>query len=123
MLVEALREDREFQMSKNGKLDKKVVKHSYRVCNINISRAIGDADAVVGAQKMRALSCEPEITVNILEQGDVVVLACDGLKDYVKEKEMVTLVAEKVDDLAKHIVETALKSTKDNVTVIALKVV
>lgn len=82
---------------------------------INLSRAIGDmvfAGAVIH---------KPKITLQQVEVGDILILACDGLKDYVLESEIITQIKQK-GPLAKGLVDFALKvkQSQDNITVLTL---
>ncbi|MDN3506125.1 MAG: PP2C family protein-serine/threonine phosphatase [Simkaniaceae bacterium] len=104
---------------------------------VNVSRAFGDVDQT-GVPAKPLVTHEPVITVNKLQSKDVVILACDGLKDYVPEQEISDTVG-KVQSvaqgllgrdsrtLAKQLVDKALlnmqeKRHGDNVTVLAIDV-
>lgn len=65
---------------------------------LNVSRSIGDAKYKEGLVIQK-----PKITVSTLQQGDIVVLACDGLKDFVKEEEIISVI----DNRVAHAKETA----------------
>jgi serine/threonine protein phosphatase PrpC len=97
-----------------------------RVNNINISRSIGDLySATLKGQVV--LVHKPKITVNQLQPGDTLVLACDGLKDFVSEKEITDLIAGQPANLAEALAMASLKNQQysahgDNVTVIAIHV-
>lgn len=89
---------------------------------INVSRAIGDVAFSEG------ISHKAKITVNQVKPGDKIVIACDGLKDYVPEKDIVRIVDNHLTygegDLAKKLMRHALNSgqSMDNVTVLVLDV-
>lgn len=81
---------------------------------INVSRSIGDVLHEGVIQKAK-------ITVNRLLPKDVLVLACDGLTDYVSEQEVIQCIQSKPDHLARSLVDLAIntKQSQDNVTVLA----
>ncbi len=64
---------------------------------------------------------KPKITVSQLQQGDTLVLACDGLKDFVPERE-ICQIASTARDPAESLVDHALRTSTDNVTVLAIRV-
>lgn len=95
---------------------------------VNVARAFGDIHTgylMAGPGMIH----KPKITMNKLEKGDVVVLACDGLKDYVPEKVIAEKVAANKDNpkvnLAQELVNYAISpkgaDAHDNVTVVAIK--
>lgn len=100
----------------------------FPICGINISRTIGDKRFTVGMfdQTKEGVIHKPKITVNLLQPDDVLILACDGLKDYVQENEIVAKLAKSQpgENLAKSLVDYAIKNknSKDNVTIVALKI-
>ena len=58
-----------------------------------------------------------------LEKGDTLLLSSDGLHDYVDEAEIVKVVSSgSTEEVARKLIEEALPVTKDNVTVVVLKV-
>jgi serine/threonine protein phosphatase PrpC len=92
---------------------------------VNVSRAFGDF-RYRGKEKAPLVISKPKITVNRLQEGDIVVLACDGLKDFVPEKEIIKIIQRSGgEDIAENLVNSALgdswKST-DNVTVVVIKI-
>jgi serine/threonine protein phosphatase PrpC len=104
---------------------------------VNVSRAFGDVDQT-GVPKKPLVMHEPSITVSKLREKDVVILACDGLKDYVEDREIAKTVG-KTQSLAgavfgrderslpKQLVHKALLKMQeeghgDNVTVLAIQV-
>jgi serine/threonine protein phosphatase PrpC len=93
-----------------------------RFNGLNVSRSIGDLDRKYLNGK-EGVSHKPKITVNLLKAGDVLTLACDGLKDFVSEQEIIEQVSnETAEALSSKIVRCALRRTRDNVTVIVIKV-
>lgn len=103
---------------------------------VNVSRALGDVDQT-GTPRFPLVIHEPEITVNKLHSKDKLILACDGLKDFVDEKGIASIVGKanavsrsllggNSSPLADQLVQAALKNmTKrhnDNVTVLAIDV-
>ena len=94
---------------------------------LNVSRAFGDYDS-----KSSITPCiinKPKITVAKILPGDLVVLACDGLKDFVPEIEIKISLFNQISrepNLAKRLVDCAIQKmtalSGDNVTVIVLQV-
>ncbi len=91
---------------------------------VNLSRAIGDVSE--RGSSIPLVIHKPKITVNKLKHGDILILACDGLKDFVLEAQIVKMIAEytlgtKKDGLSSILVEKALsqmnETENDNVTV------
>jgi len=108
------------------------------VYGVNVSRALGDIDQT-GVPAKPLVIHEPVITVNKLKSKDVVILACDGLKDFVPEREIADTVAKTQSvahgvlgrdsrTLAHQLVDKALvhmeekRQGGDNVTVLAIDV-
>ena len=89
---------------------------------VNVSRAFGDSGWVMRDQI--AFFHKPKITVNKLQVGDMLVLACDGLKDYVSETDIVKRLETPMNENpAKDLVIQALNVPAfDNVTVLAVRV-
>lgn len=89
---------------------------------LNVSRALGDQESR-GYPDRPGIIHKPKITVSQVRPGDILILGCDGLKDYVSEKEMVTLLANP-ECSARTLVEYAVntKIAQDNVSVIMVKV-
>ncbi len=87
---------------------------------INISRCIGDVAF------SSAVIHKPKITVNQLQIGDILILACDGLKDYVLESEIIMELHRNGpnENLAKRLVNYAIhiKNSLDNVTILAVNI-
>ena len=93
---------------------------------VNVSRALGDLNETGTAEKPIVIH-KPKITVNILKPGDTLIIACDGLRDFVSESEIANIVqfSSGTDkELATELVDFAInnKSSTDNVSVIALRV-
>jgi|SRR5581483_9891686 len=91
---------------------------------INVARAIGDKNCC-GTPDKPGIVQKPKITVNVLKSGDELILACDGVWDYVLEHEIVEQIEQHPTHmtLAKRLVDYALKekSSYDNVTVLAIR--
>jgi serine/threonine protein phosphatase PrpC len=84
---------------------------------LNVSRALGDA------ARLAPVSCKPKITAYQLRPDDLVVLACDGLWDYLPSfGEIVPLVRQ--SSSPQQLVEAALHRyrSEDNVSVLILTV-
>jgi len=127
-------EDRLSKLKKNedrdairARLEKNINKHirSRVERGVNTSRALGDVNEK-GTHSHPVVIHKPKITQTSMKKGDTLILACDGLKDYVEEKKIVEIVKEKPEMLAAELVKTAIHSMNpgdgDNVTVIAIKV-
>jgi len=89
---------------------------------INVSRAIGDLYQT-GSEEIPGIIHKPKVTVHQVQPGDLLILACDGLKDYVSEEE----VLEKVQvegNVAERLADYAVneKRAYDNVTVLAVDI-
>ncbi len=110
-----------------------------RYCEINLSRALGDRTEKLlhldkGSLWRRMISNEGpsplihkcKITIQDLFPGDWVVLASDGLKDFMSEKEVVSLEDSEMNpkDMAERLVAYAFgqKSSSDNITAVVLSV-
>lgn len=91
-----------------------------RAKRINISRAYGDQELKGTAEKPLLLH-KPKISVNELQKDDILVLVSDGIKDYVKESEIVQFFSEPERD-AEALIDFALeKSPQDNITAIVVR--
>lgn len=92
---------------------------------VNVSRAIGDAGCNGTSDKPGVIH-KPKITVTKARPGDRLVIACDGLKDYVPENEIVDVVkANPGNNLAQALVDKALSNMSyggDNVTVVVVEI-
>lgn len=95
-----------------------------RIAN-NVSRALGDK-MFSGTKSLPGIIHKAKITENDVVDNDVVVLACDGLKDYVSEKNIATTVGAcsllESFDIAQWLVNRAKYVTKDNVSVVVVQV-
>ncbi len=84
---------------------------------LNVARALGDV-SFAGTKEAPGV---------ILEAGDILILACDGLKDYVSEYEIIEQIAKSKPsiNLAKTLVDYAInkKESKDNVSVLILSII
>lgn len=93
---------------------------------LNVSRAIGDVFLTWTRENKPGLIHKPKITVNQVQTGDILILACDGLKDFASEKEIIQQISQhdKKANLAEKLVHFALneKQSSDNVTVLAIEV-
>jgi serine/threonine protein phosphatase PrpC len=99
-----------------------------RINGVNVSRALGDVYDSQEADVIPGQIHKPKITVSMVRPGDLLVLACDGLKDYLTEEEIVQTI-ENFDpspgkSLAQTLTDRALRKmnyfANDNVTVIVL---
>ncbi len=97
-----------------------------RYMGVNVSRALGDVERK-GTSEMPGIIQKPKITMQLLLPGDILVLACDGLKDYVNEAHITTMIAANKDimglDLTRMLMKHTLKFSKDNVSIIAVKAI
>lgn len=86
-------------------------------CGLNVSRALGDI-------AFKGVIHSPKITLTTLLPKDIVLLASDGLRDYVTEKEILHCIdlhmgrQSLVEDLTHYAVYT--KESSDNVTIIGV---
>lgn len=87
---------------------------------VNVSRAIGDV------RFSPAVIHKPKITRYQVQEGDTLILACDGLKDYVLEEEIISLLEKEQNKgkIAQKLIQFALyeKNSFDNVTIVIIKV-
>ena len=87
----------------------------------NVSRALGDVHDTIISQK-------PKITIQRLEKGDLVILSCDGLKDFVAEREIVDALSINPNNPAEALAKLSVlnqrkkKEGGDNVSVIAIRI-
>ncbi|WP_068466324.1 PP2C family serine/threonine-protein phosphatase [Candidatus Protochlamydia phocaeensis] len=93
---------------------------------VNVSRAIGDQEYNEWNGKPGVIQ-KQKTTMAELKKGDLLIMACDGLWDYAKDRELIDQVLnpwleDQELDLAQLIVDYALnkKNSTDNVSVIAL---
>jgi serine/threonine protein phosphatase PrpC len=88
---------------------------------INVSRAIGDKD-LTGTVKKPGVIHTPEIGMNIVQSGDTLVLACDGLKDHSSEANIIMVLKGNPQNKAQKLLEIIKYLTKDNVTILAITI-
>lgn len=72
----------------DGRVQKKPTFTNEEGTRIEVARSIGDSQMVEVAD-LPAVSHKPKVTVYPVEPGDQMILACDGLKDYVPEMDIV----------------------------------
>lgn len=102
--------------------------------SINVSRAIGDKNCRGykdgdGTISKPGVIHKPKITMQMVKPGDVVILTCDGGKDFVKESEIVAQVQAEKDfsALSQRLVDYSISKMSprlggDNCTVVAISV-
>ena len=112
-----------------GRIKLKTKDHSY-VQELVDKGAISESEAFSHPMKnilTKALGLEDEATPDFysarLEEGDVLLLSTDGLYDYVREEETVEIVskAEGEEEIARALIEKALRVSQDNVSVAVLR--
>lgn len=93
---------------------------------INVSRAIGDRDFCLLRNGVSAgVIQKPKITVHRFEKSDILLLACDGLKDYVDKGTIIKILkGSNSQKIAPSLVNYAIHKadSEDNVTVAALRI-
>lgn len=98
-----------------------------RLNRLNLSRSLGDLRYGFNAEGKAGIISKPKVTIQTLLPNDILILACDGLKDYVPEKNIVDLMNTHSEisttELASLLTTQALDtfSSQDNVTVLVLK--
>lgn len=98
-----------------------------RLNGLNVSRSLGDLQRAFNAEGKAGIISKPKVTIQTLLPNDILILACDGLKDYVPEKNIVDLMNTHSEisatQLASLLTTQALDtfSSQDNVTVLVLK--
>lgn len=86
---------------------------------INVSRSLGDLSMQIEGKT--AISQNPRTTCIQLQENDLLIMGCDGLWDFVTDQELINNLLTpswESPDLARLIVNYALKTSKDNVSVI-----
>lgn len=85
------------------------------VLMLNVARALGDV-SFAGTKEAPGVIQMPKITVFQLETGDTLILACDGLKDYVSENEIIDQISKSKPsiNLAQSLVDYAINQKKIN---------
>lgn len=95
---------------------------------INMSRALGDL-SFQGTRSKPGLLPKPKISQLFTKHGDRLILACDGLKDYVSEYDIVNAIANpNQPDITKELTLMALNGMRnqahgDNITVLCIDIV
>ncbi len=94
---------------------------------VNVSRAMGDEGLKRPLGANSPLIHKPKITMQNLLPGDRIVIACDGLKDFTTEKEIINVLDKNKDNsraAAQQLVRFALneKKSTDNITALVLSV-
>ncbi|MBA3816571.1 MAG: protein phosphatase 2C family protein [Parachlamydiaceae bacterium] len=92
----------------------------------NVSRAFGDQINNIG-RLFNTVVTKPKLDRCYLLPGDIIVLACDGLRECIEEDVIVNCVKASADKLASQIshnlVDLAIRSgSNDNVTVLTVKI-
>lgn len=99
---------------------------------INVSRSLGDVylakwppASIQNTVQHPGVIQKAKITFNQLQKGDILIAACDGLKDFVSEKEILAKIkaCENMANLANELTKFALedKKSQDNVSVLVLE--
>ena len=93
---------------------------------VNVARALGDKDAT-GTATNPVVIHKPKITANRILPGDMIILVCDGIKDFMSEKAIVEQIAKCIShkkNPSKHLVNYAIDTanSSDNATVLAIRV-
>lgn len=99
------------------------------LAGINVSRAFGDHAYNIG-RPIDATVAKPKITSCLMELGDILILACDGLygcPNRVKEETIISCIENAKNEhplnISQKLVELALGlKSQDNVTVVTLKI-
>ena len=99
----------------------KAIVYEYNRLCINVSRAIGDKE--VNGDREIAISCKPKVTMHQIKPNDLIILACDGLKDYVSESEILHTVEGDPKKVAENLVKKALiYKSQDNISLVVIKI-
>ncbi|MBM3191336.1 MAG: protein serine/threonine phosphatase 2C family protein, partial [Chlamydiae bacterium] len=91
-----------------------------RVVRLNVSRSLGD-------EQKGCTLCKPKITLHSIKQDDTLILACDGLKDFMPESAIISSLEKtrlaSAADVAAHLSHEALTTftSCDNVTVLVIR--
>lgn len=82
---------------------------------INVSRAFGTFS--------KAVSQNCKVTACPVENDDLLLLTSDGVSDYMSDEEIANIISRSaIQSLAKEICKCALKTSKDNVTAVAMRI-
>lgn len=77
---------------------------------VNISRSLGNI-YLKGTPDKPGVIQKPKISLQKLKSGDRIVICCDGLKDYLKEIEIIDILSTSLHkNRAQHLVDSALDS-------------
>lgn len=110
-----------------------------RYCSgINVARSIGDygiegiiplyvkESPLKDTPNLKAISSKPKITINKLLKGDVLVLACDGVKDFTSEEDLINILSnpDQHSNTAQKIVDFAIKTkySTDNASALVIRI-
>lgn len=93
--------------------------------SINLSRTVGDVAISHIEQRGPALTHKPKITIIDCKPGDILILTCDGVKDFVPETNIIRLLEEASGNIAHRIGHHALThaGSTDNITVCAIEII
>jgi len=100
---------------------------SRRVEHLNVSRSFGELVHNI-KHPIDVVTIKPKLTICRMMVGDVLVLACDGLKDAVREDNIVNCIETNMnlgkssEQIANSLLDLALASSQDNVTVVTIKI-
>jgi serine/threonine protein phosphatase PrpC len=91
---------------------------------VNVSRSLGDKSMQLDGKT--AISCHPHVDLFQLHEGDLVLMGCDGVWDFVQVADLIeNVIAPHWDNLAslpRAIIDFVLKNEgSDNITVICAK--
>jgi serine/threonine protein phosphatase PrpC len=108
------------------KTDKVKLRYFPPKIGVNVSRAFGDKKMTIEGRE--AISCHPHVCVMQLKKDDLVVMACDGVWDFVTDedliKEIMTPNWECADLIPQNVANYVLnKGGSDNITIICAKAV
>ncbi len=83
---------------------------------VNVSRAFGDFS-------YPEVNSKPLVTKHRWEEGDILGIFCDGVTDYVSQREMIELIKDNPTQIAAKIADFAIryKTSDDNVSVMIVK--
>lgn len=90
-------------------------------CGVNVSRSLGDV-SYTSLNNSPGVIHKPKITMFRLQSGDTFVLACDGVKDYMTEGNIITALSAESDNPAETLVQKTLPASSDNITAVVVKV-
>ena len=100
----------------------KYLRYPFPYLGVNTSRAFGDVEWKGYVPGTSAVFHKPKITVNLVKEGWLI-MASDGLKDAVKENEILSILRKTPDEeVPQALINFAVKKNEDDVTVIAIKI-